>query len=106
MISNQQTIVSKIDHSKPQIVKTDNTDNFMQKRSNEKLQVKKADFLDKLRSITYSGNITMVCQALGFSRSQVYKWRDEDPDFGQEWDWAIKESFETRVDETAGETEI
>lgn len=68
----------------------------MQKRD-KNIENKKSDFLEKLRSITYSGNVTMVCQALGISRTQVYQWRSDNPQFAQEWDWAIRESVEPEV---------
>lgn len=71
----------------------------MQKRG-KKLESKKVDFLEKMRGLTFLGNVTMACQALGISRTQVYQWRNDDPKFAEEWDWATKEGVETRADET------
>lgn len=35
-------------------------------------------------------NVGKACKAVGISRQTAYGWRDDDPDFAERWDWAMK----------------
>lgn len=35
-------------------------------------------------------NVGKACTAVGIARQTAYRWRDEDPDFAAQWDWAMK----------------
>ena len=58
----------------------------------KKTEKNKARFLEKLEAKL--GNITLTCKATGLSRSQVYKWRETDPDFAA----AVEEVNEVTLD--------
>ncbi|MEB5190308.1 hypothetical protein RXR40_28065, partial [Pseudomonas aeruginosa] len=47
---------------------------------------KKDDFLAELRKIPI---IQVACEKVGLSRTRVYRWKDEDPEFKKEMDQAM-----------------
>ena len=73
---------------------TDNID-IDQPGKKEKMKKKFLDFLGS----EGGGNALFTCKNLGFARSTMYKWRDEDKKFMEEWDDAMIEGKETLADE-------
>lgn len=35
-------------------------------------------------------NVGKACAAVDIARQTAYRWREEDPDFAEQWDWAMK----------------
>jgi len=67
-------------------------------KKTDKTDANKKKALDALKSTM--GNITAACLAADISRSQFYKWRDDDPEFDQ----AFKDVLESALD--MGETAL
>lgn len=49
---------------------------------------KKNDFLNELRKVPI---ILVACEKVGLSRTSVYRWRDDDPEFKKEMEEAMAE---------------
>jgi len=69
----------------------------MAKQSGTKILKKK--FIDELGSLRSAGNVLVACQCLGFARSTVYYWRVTDEVFANQWEAAILDSFDMKVNE-------
>lgn len=48
-----------------------------------------------LSALAESGNVKLACQAARVSRSTVYEWRGEDPEFAAAWEAALAEAVES-----------
>ncbi len=47
-----------------------------------------------LTALAKSCNITMACAAAGIGRQTAYKWREDDPLFGEAWRDALEEAVD------------
>jgi hypothetical protein len=52
-----------------------------------------------LQALGQCGNVTGSCEALSISRTQVYYWRNTDPEFARQWDEAVALGGEALEDE-------
>ena len=71
----------------------------MDKIDGYKKEEMKKKFLETLKGEIACGNVTVACDRLGYSRSTIYQWREEDAEFEREWDDIVLECKERLGDE-------
>ena len=67
-------------------------------KKGEKPIIKK-QFLKLLKSDKYSGNVKAVCNEIGKSRTTLYRWKEEDSKFSDDWDKIVEIKKDDRADE-------
>ena len=64
----------------------------------EREEIKKK-FLHELGKQTVAGNVSVAVHNIKVSRSSVYSYRKEDPQFALQWDTVVEEAHEELADE-------
>ena len=67
-------------------------------KKGEKTQLKK-DFLKVLKSDDISGNVKSASNRVSASKRTLYRWKEEDQKFSDNWDEIVKVKKDDRADE-------
>lgn len=62
-------------------------------------KARKEKFLAELVTMEAAGNVLVACQRTGLSRSSMYDWKAEDPEFKEAWEKAVEKGKEILAEE-------